>query len=147
MKTVGDAVMASFDSPASAVSAMVRGLKSLRQYNAETVERQRNDGIVDKKLDATVHIRVGIHAGTAAVVPLNGINDYFGQTVNTAARIEGKCQKDELLVTEAIFDDADAAETIAELKREGVIDVVEEPLVLELKGVEHPVKAYRLQIM
>jgi class 3 adenylate cyclase len=35
-----------------------------------------------------IEIRVGVHCGKATVVPLNGVNDYFGQTTNIAARVQ-----------------------------------------------------------
>jgi hypothetical protein len=52
-----------------------------------------------------LQVRIGIHCGPGLVVPLNGINDYFGSTVNIAARIESKASDGECLVSETVLDD------------------------------------------
>lgn len=72
VKTIGDAVMAAFTEPLPAVQAF---------WNARQRLRERDDGLV---------LRVGIHAGPCIAVTLNGRLDYFGTTVNLAARLEGQ---------------------------------------------------------
>ncbi len=86
VKTIGDAIMAVFDNPEAAVlcgAMMQRRLAETR--TAETGE-------------APIHIKVGIHFGK--VVPAG--EDVFGDAVNTAARIQGKAIKDEVLISESL---------------------------------------------
>jgi hypothetical protein len=96
VKTIGDAVMAAFPSARAAMEAVAEALQNIPKY-------------CKKPDQSPLEIRVGIHAGSACVVPLNGISDYFGQTVNVAARVEAAAKASEALVTESVFhNDPDA---------------------------------------
>ena len=74
VKTIGDAVMASFTTGRAALKAVSEAMELM-----PTIGRRPDN-------DQYVEIRVGIHSGQATVVPLNGVNDYFGMTTNIAAR-------------------------------------------------------------
>ena len=76
VKTIGDAVMASFSDPAQAVRA------ALAMQDADQLES--GQGVRDLVL------KVGVHAGPSVVVTLNDRLDYFGSTVNMAARLQGQ---------------------------------------------------------
>jgi len=84
VKTIGDAVMATFPTPDHAVTAALRMREAMRGLN---VERQREDLL----------LKIGIHEGPCLAVMLNERQDYFGQTVNIAARVQG------LAASRAIF--------------------------------------------
>lgn len=93
MKTIGDAIMASFLSNYDAVHALALIRDKLAAYNdAQTAQEQ-------------VRIRVGLHRGPAILVNLNDRLDYFGTTVNTAARVEGAASADEATITEELVED------------------------------------------
>lgn len=126
VKTVGDAVMGSFTSGQAAIRAVAEGLQQMK-------------GRIQRPSGGHLTIRVGIHAGSALMVPLNGINDYFGTTCNIAARVESKAHDGECLVSEAVLKDAEASQTFEELigsefRHTRDVD-------LTLKGVERIVKA------
>ncbi len=70
VKTIGDAVMATFATPHRALAAALRMRNSVR----------------DLKTD--LQIKIGIHEGPCLAVTLNDRLDYFGQTVNVAARVQ-----------------------------------------------------------
>ena len=76
MKTIGDAVMATFPTPDHALAAALRMRDAMRGLNRE---RQREDLL----------LKIGIHEGPCLAVTLNERQDYFGQTVNIAARVQG----------------------------------------------------------
>src|SRR5712672_656454 len=76
VKTIGDAVMATFIRPEHAI---VAGLRMRAAMDALNTERSRNDLVV----------KIGIHEGPCLAVMLNERQDYFGQTVNIAARVQG----------------------------------------------------------
>src|SRR3954464_14152290 len=76
VKTIGDAVMATFLRPEQALSA---GLKIRGAMDKLNEERGTKDLVV----------KVGIHEGPCLAVMLNERQDYFGQTVNIAARVQG----------------------------------------------------------
>ncbi len=86
VKTIGDAVMASFPDEDAAVAAGVDILSAFGPFRAGGEARARTD------------IKIGVYAGPCYVVTANGILDYFGQTVNTAARLQGVAASGELVV-------------------------------------------------
>jgi class 3 adenylate cyclase len=77
VKTAGDAVMATFPSPDRAVVAAL----SMR----EAMERLNQD-LKSKSIDLL--LKIGIHSGPCLAVIENGRQDYFGRTVNIAARVQ-----------------------------------------------------------
>ena len=85
VKTIGDAVMASFLNPADAVKASTEVLREIDAFN-ETISDD-------------IDLKIGIHRGPAIVVTLNDRLDYFGQTVNIAARIQGLAGAGEILIS------------------------------------------------
>ena len=84
VKTIGDAVMATFPTPDRAVGAALRMREAMRKLNDE----RRNEDLL---------LKIGIHEGPCLAVILNDRQDYFGQTVNIAARVQ------HLAVSRAIF--------------------------------------------
>lgn len=91
VKTIGDAVMATFATPDRAVAAALRMREAMCDLN-------RRHGREDLLL------KIGIHEGPCLAVTLNDRQDYFGQTVNIASRVQG------LAVSQAIF----ASDTVVE---------------------------------
>ena len=90
VKTIGDAVMAVFRSASEAVSAMLEAQRSL----AEPPE-----GTMPLKLKA------GLHTGPCIAVTLNDRLDYFGSTVNMAARLEGLSTGADVIISRAVYED------------------------------------------
>lgn len=85
-KTIGDAVMAAFPTPLDAVTAALEMRDAAERLNEG---RQRRDFI----------LKIGIHRGAAIAVTLNDRLDYFGQTVNIAARVQNLAGGDEICLT------------------------------------------------
>ena len=79
VKTIGDAVMATFPTPDRALAAALRMREAMRA--------QRERGNEDLLL------KIGIHEGPCLAVTLNDRQDYFGQTVNIAARVQGLARR------------------------------------------------------
>ena len=95
--------MAAFPTGTAALQAAAAGLERIRSACRHP------------KTGEPLQIRMGIHRGPALVVPVNGINDYFGQTVNLAARIESAASPSQCLVSAAVLDDPDARTLFDEL--------------------------------
>src|SRR5467141_3017344 len=95
VKTIGDAVMATFNRPEHAFAASLRMRSAMAALNAQ---RGREDLIV----------KMGIHEGSCLAVTLNGQQDYFGQTVNIAARVQGLAASRSIVVTESVVENAHA---------------------------------------
>jgi class 3 adenylate cyclase len=54
-------------------------------------------------------LKVGIHTGPCIAVSQNGVLDYFGSTVNLAARLVSLSTGDDLVVSEAVLVDPEVA--------------------------------------
>lgn len=102
VKTIGDAVMATFPTPDRAVAAAIRMREAMRQLNAE---RGSEDLL----------LKIGLHEGPCIAVSLNERQDYFGQTVNVASRVQRLATSDEIFATASVLGDA-RARTVLEAR-------------------------------
>ena len=93
VKTIGDAVMATFPEPHQAISA---ALRMREQMHALSEERGTEDLI----------LKIGIHEGPCLAVYLNDRQDYFGQTVNIASRVQELATDDSIFATRAVVEQA-----------------------------------------
>jgi len=96
VKTIGDAVMASFGDPADAVKAALAMQARIAEFN-----RERGG----ERLDRHLSIKLGVHAGGSVMVSLNDRLDYFGSTVNMAARLQGQSEGGDIVLSRAVADD------------------------------------------
>jgi class 3 adenylate cyclase len=95
VKTIGDAVMATFETPDRAIAAAIRMREAMSDLGAE---RQHQ----------SLSLKMGIHEGSCLAVILNAQQDYFGQTVNIASRVQGLAASRSILVTESVVENAQA---------------------------------------
>jgi class 3 adenylate cyclase len=93
VKTIGDAVMATFPTPDRALAAALRMREAMQKINAE---RGSQDLL----------LKIGIHEGPCLAVNFNDRQDYFGQTVNMAARVQGLATSRSIFATKSIVGDA-----------------------------------------
>jgi class 3 adenylate cyclase len=117
VKTIGDAVMAAFGDPADAVTAALD--MQARIAGHELV------------------LKLGIHAGPSVVVNLNDRLDYFGSTVNMAARLQGQSEGGDIVLSRAVADDP-AVKTLIAAVPAGQESVA-------LKGFADPISFLRLR--
>jgi len=99
VKTIGDAVMATFQTPDRALAAALRMRDEMARINAE----RRNEDLL---------LKIGIHEGPCLAVRLNDTQDYFGQTVNVAARVQGLASSRAIFVTDSVVEDPHAAKIL-----------------------------------
>ena len=97
VKTIGDAVMAVFRSAADGLLAMLEVQRAL----AEPA-----DGSMPLQLKA------GLNTGPCIAVTLNDRLDYFGSTVNMAARLEGLSSGTDVIISGSVYEDAKVRELI-----------------------------------
>lgn len=127
VKTMGDAIMASFSTSRDAVAAAVEMMKAMEKVNAKVKADGHETGL-----------KVGLHEGAALAVNAESRLDYFGQTVNIAARVQALASSGEIWLTEPVL----AAEGVDDvLKRAGL---QRERRVVSLKGVGAPTPVFRL---
>ena len=125
VKTIGDAVMATFPTPDRAVAAALRMREAMRDLN-------RSNGREDLLL------KIGVHEGPCIVVTLNERQDYFGQTVNIASRVQGLATAQSIFATGAVVNDA----RTATLLRDKALDP--ESHDVSLRGIERVVQVYAI---
>jgi class 3 adenylate cyclase len=99
VKTIGDAVMATFPTPDRALKAALRMRDAMARINTE----RGNEDLL---------LKIGIHEGPCLAVTLNNNQDYFGQTVNVAARVQGLASSRAIFVTKPVVDDPKSAEIL-----------------------------------
>ena len=95
VKTIGDAVMATFPSPDRALAAALRMRKSVHALKKDLL------------------IKIGIHEGPCLAVTLNDRLDYFGQTVNIAARVQGLANERAILATKPVVEHPQVVKMLA----------------------------------
>jgi class 3 adenylate cyclase len=88
VKTIGDAVMAAFSDPTSAIAAA-----------ADIHLRFPGPG---RGAPSSIQLRISIHTGPCIAVNLNSGIDYFGGTVNTAAKLQRCAGAGETALSEAV---------------------------------------------
>jgi class 3 adenylate cyclase len=97
VKTIGDAVMAVFKRPASAVRAILKAQRRLA--SGET--------------GASLRLKAGIHTGPCIAVTLNDRLDYFGSSVNIASRLEGLSSGTDVVISGQTRSDPEVAALLA----------------------------------
>jgi class 3 adenylate cyclase len=123
VKTIGDAVMATFPRNADGVRAACEIQAALA-------------GTGDPLRD--VEVKIGLHRGPAIVVTSNRNVDYFGRTVNIAARTQAQANAREVLLTDAVIGDPAVGSYLSE---RGLKTRVFEAKV---KGVAEPLRLHAL---
>jgi len=91
VRTIGDAVMATFPMPAQAVAAALQMREGMLKLN----EQHKRDDLL---------LKIGIHEGPCLAVIQNGRQDYFGQTVNIAARVQELADARSIIVTREVIE-------------------------------------------
>jgi class 3 adenylate cyclase len=118
VKTIGDAVMASFSSASCALDAAA---------------------VMNREIGKVGHLelKIGLHSGPCIAVDLNERLDYFGQTVNIAARVQGIAESRQIVCTDAVYSSPGVAEVAATLTAVGSRELA------VLKGVTDEIAVWR----
>jgi len=118
VKTIGDAVMAVFRRPENALRAMLEAQQQLANPP---------DGMLPLTLKA------GMHTGPCIAVTLNDRLDYFGSTVNLAARLEGQSTGGDVVISNAVYSDPE----VRELLQECPVGLSATQFTIPLKGFDN----------
>jgi class 3 adenylate cyclase/pSer/pThr/pTyr-binding forkhead associated (FHA) protein len=93
IKTIGDAVMATFEAPPDAVLAAMEMQEDLVRLNA------------NRAVEDHVSLRIGVHFGAGIVKS----NDVFGDVVNVASRIQSAASPDQIVISDGVLQQLDAS--------------------------------------
>ncbi len=126
IKTIGDAVMASFKKPEHAVAAALAIQSEFAAFNTR------------ENLPGEIIIKIGMHSGSTIVVNLNRHIDYFGQTVNLTARIQNVAQGGDITISEEMRNNPN----VIALLKQHVSSLTK--IKVHLKGIEQDKIIYRI---
>jgi len=116
VKTIGDAVMAVFRSAADGLLAMLEVQQALAEPS---------DG------STPLQLKAGLNTGPCIAVTLNDRLDYFGSTVNMAARLECLSSGSDVIISRSVYEDPRVQELIDKDHFEAA------PFDMTLKGFEN----------
>jgi class 3 adenylate cyclase len=125
VKTIGDAVIATFSTSDRALAAALR----MRAAIGDIGNDVRQEDLL---------LKIGIHTGPCLAVMLNDRLDYFGQTVNIAARIQGLAVSDAIFASKPVID---YPQSLALLQNAGIAP---QPQSAALKGIAGEVPVYEI---
>jgi class 3 adenylate cyclase len=111
VKTMGDAIMAIFPRPVPALRAMLAAQRQLALAQSAP-PWDGPTGIAP--LPGPLALKAGVHYGPCIAINQNERLDYFGTTVNVAARLCGLCTGTDLVISEAVGKDPEVVAWLAE---------------------------------
>jgi class 3 adenylate cyclase len=117
VKTIGDAVMAVFRRPASALRAILDAQRRLAAPPGGT---------------PPFYLKAGMHHGPCIAVTMNDRLDYFGSVVNMAARLERLSSGEDVIISDAVRHDPEVEELLSAAENR----LIPEPFEVQLKGFE-----------
>ncbi|MHB8521052.1 MAG: DUF5939 domain-containing protein [Limisphaerales bacterium] len=129
VKTIGDAVMAVFSQVDEALTAVRQMHQSLRAADRKTA------------MARPLTLKSSLHVGPCLAVNANEKLDYFGTTINLAARMVDCCQGDDLTVSDALYRRPEMADFLETAAQPG------EPSEVNFRGFDAPHKVWRIPML
>src|SRR6266542_3056395 len=120
VKTIGDAVMATFPTPDRAMAAAFKMREAVKDLNGDLL------------------LKIGIHMGPCLAVSLNDRQDYFGQTVNIASRVQGLATSRSIFATRQVVVDNEACKV---LQKNGIAAT---PQTRSLRGIANQFEIFEI---
>ncbi len=118
LKTMGDAIMATFASGSDALSAAVEMQSKWNLFKHEYGNYE------------TLALKIGIYEGSAIAINNKGKLDYFGTTVNVAGRLQKYSNGNDIIISERLTTNANLQQLLGDCKHSV------EQFPAELKGLE-----------
>jgi class 3 adenylate cyclase len=129
VKTIGDAVMAAFTDPVKALHAALAIRDAITAFNRRLAAEAGAEGVA-------ILVKIGLHSGACIAVTLNDRLDYFGSTVNLAARVQNESGGGDIVLSDVMAAEPGVAEHLAAL---GAY-----PETARIKGFAEPVALRRI---
>src|SRR5438552_13097411 len=120
VKTIGDAVMATFPTPDRAMAAALKMREALKDLKEDLL------------------LKIGIHEVPCLAVSLNDRQDYFGRTVNIAARVQGLATSRSIFATRGVVTNSEASKL---LQSNGIVATPEKR---SLRGIAKQVEIFAI---
>jgi hypothetical protein len=107
-------------------------------YRTDTLDVDQRLKITSLTKSEDLLLKIGIHEGPCLAVTLNDRQDYFGQTVNIASRVQGLAVSRSILATGAVVDHPQATRL---LETDGIKPT---PKRLPVRGVAEELAVYEI---
>jgi adenylate cyclase len=127
VKTIGDAVMAVFSRPEAAVQAALEIQQTVGAFNHA------------HHIEPPLVIKLGVHHGPVIAINANNRLDYFGRTVNLAARVQGESVGGDVVLTADLLHHMAVQQVLKDFPPPT-------PFTTRLKGITDSVTLYRLTL-
>ena len=124
VKTIGDAVMACF-------SRVDEALEAVRDMNRKLAEGMRT---------VPLTLKASLHAGPCLAVNANDRLDFFGTTINLAARMISCCKGGDLVVSDELYHRPEMREFVSQYT------TAPEPSDVRLRGFNDPRRIWRVEL-
>jgi len=128
IKTMGDGVMCAFYRLDDALATAI-------QLQGHVTAWCQEQGI-----DPPLTLKVGVHHGPAIAMTANDHLDYFGRTVNLAARVADQSRGGDVVILPEVLDQADQSTL------DGRDDITTESFTARLRGLAHDQRLVRLMV-
>ena len=125
VKTMGDGVMCAFAQFDDALEAAIE------------MQRQVGAWCEREGIEPPLVLKLGVHAGPVIAMTANGRLDYFGRTVNVAARLGGQSRGGDIVLLGEVYDRAPAA---------SLADAAGEAFTTRLRGLASEQRLVRLTL-
>jgi class 3 adenylate cyclase len=125
VKTMGDAVMAAFRRPAPALRAIMKIQKQMVESG-----------------EPALRLKAGIHHGPCIVVNLNNRLDYFGSTVNIAARLPNFSVGGQAIFSESVYHDPEVQEFLEKNIQPNTLS----RLQADIRGYDEPFSLWKMKM-
>ena len=124
VKTMGDGVMAGFATLDDALAAAI------------SMQREIGEWCSAQGIDPALKLKIGVHHGPAIAMTANDRLDYFGRTVNLAARLGEAARGGDVVLVEDVYEEA----------RSSAVPNVER-FTAEMRGIDRELSLVRLCVV
>lgn len=128
VKTIGDAVMATFSNPADALNAV-------REMHRKLQERLEQSGAPPLSLKSSLHL------GACLAVNANDKLDYFGTTINLGARLVDCCGGGDVTLSDEFYHRPETREFLDRYALGG------EAKEVKFRGFDLPMQVWKVQLI
>ena len=125
VKTMGDAVMATFRHPVDALKSVWKAQSEIAKYG-----------------EPMLWLKAGLHKGPCIIVNLNERLDYFGSTVNITARLPNFSKGGELIFSETFYQDPEIQNFLAENVSTSALQC----FTGDVKGYDEPFTMWKVRV-
>jgi class 3 adenylate cyclase len=116
-------------------------IKPLPEALAATREMHEQLSCVNLKENVRLQLKSGLHSGACLAVNANDRLDFFGSTVNLAARLVAHCEGDDLVLADEIYQRSETQQFLGAIGQTGISG--EE----KFTGFPNPVKVWRIPVL